>query len=56
MWLITEDVIYNIPPINTLYQGQYSEINKTENTPPFNEWWEQGKELVSDWNEIDKAH
>lgn len=54
-WLITEDATYNLPAINSIYQNQFSEINKTENIPPFGDWWKLGKELVLDWNEIVKA-
>jgi hypothetical protein len=51
-WLISENVTYNIPPVNTIYKGQHSEINITPNSIPFQEWWESAKDIISDWNTI----
>ena len=38
-FIITKSVCYNDPPINSLLKGSYSEILKTPNRPPFDEWW-----------------
>jgi len=51
-WIISKDICYNIPPINTIYQGQYAEIKKTENIPPFNDWWLKGLDILKDWQTI----
>jgi hypothetical protein len=37
---------WNMPPINTLLKGDYSQINETE-PPPFEEWWAAGTDLFS---------
>lgn len=54
-WIISKNFCYDIPPINSLYQGQYSEIKKTINRPPFEEWWEKGLDIIQDWNKIENA-
>jgi hypothetical protein len=38
---------WNMPPINTLMKGDYSEISETPNRPPFEDWWSEGTDLVS---------
>lgn len=53
-WLISKKIIYNIPPVNTIYRGQFSEFKKTENEPPFEDWWAKGLDLVKQWQEINK--
>jgi hypothetical protein len=30
---------YNVPPVNNLFQGQYSEILPSSDKPPVDEWW-----------------
>ena len=37
---------WNMPPINTLSKGDFSQINETE-PPPFEEWWAAGADLFS---------
>lgn len=36
---------WNLPPINTLLKGDYSEISETPNRPPFDEWWSAAEPL-----------
>ena len=38
---------WNMPPINTLLKGDYSEISETPQPPPFEEWWAAGMDLFS---------
>jgi len=38
---------WNMPPINTLLKGDYSEISETTQPPPFDEWWAAGTDLFS---------
>lgn len=45
-WLISDNVCYNLPSTDTIARGQYSEIKKTNNIPPFEDWWKKAKELV----------
>ena len=51
-WIISKDIVLNLPPINSIYKGQYSEIKKTEQIPPFNDWWGRGKDIIEDWQII----
>lgn len=37
--IVTESACYNVPSIDTVVRGQYSEILETPNRPPFEEWW-----------------
>ena len=40
-FIISKNRCYNVPPINSLLRGQYSEISQTPNEPPFKQWWEK---------------
>jgi hypothetical protein len=53
-WIISQNDCYNVPPVNSIYMGQYSEIVKTSNRPPFNDWWDKGLDIVNNWNELTK--
>lgn len=53
-WIISKNSVFNIPPIDTIFQGQYSEMKKTDNRPPFAEWWSYGIDIVDNWQEIMK--
>jgi hypothetical protein len=46
-FLLERSRAWNMPPINTLLKGDYSEISETPNRPPFDEWWAQGSDLLS---------
>ena len=37
-WIISENLCYNMPSTDTVARGQYSEVKRTANFPPFNEW------------------
>lgn len=54
-WIISNNVTYNVPPINSIYKGQFSEINITDKQPPFEKWWISATELFSGWNKIQDA-
>lgn len=54
-WIISENVCYNLPPINTIYQGQYAEIKITKNVPPFDNWWSKSYDILVEWQEIQKC-
>lgn len=34
---------YNVPPINTLFKGDYSEILPVAARPPVEDWWDRGR-------------
>jgi hypothetical protein len=51
-WIVSKNSVFNIPPVDTIFQGQYSEMKKTENRPPFEEWWLNGLDIIAQWQEI----
>lgn len=53
-WLLSENQSYNIPSINTIGRGQYTEISESSTRPPFKDWWNKGHNILEDWNEIQK--
>lgn len=38
-WLLDDKSRYNVPPVNTLYKSDYSEILQTQAAPPVADWW-----------------
>ena len=36
---------WNVPPVNTLHKGDYSEATRTPTRPPFERWWSIGVPL-----------
>lgn len=42
-WIISENLCYNMPSTDTVARGQYSEVKRTMNFPPFIEWWDRSK-------------
>ncbi len=40
-FIMSKNRCYNVPPLNSLLRGQYSEISLTPNEPPFMNWWQQ---------------
>ncbi|MDH5718728.1 MAG: DUF262 domain-containing protein [Spirochaetia bacterium] len=54
-WILSSNINFNIPSINTIDRGQFSEIKETQNRPPFELWWDNSKKLVEDWSEIEKS-
>jgi len=51
-WIISKNCCFNVPSTDTILRGQYSEIKKTSNKPPFMEWWKKSKDIITDWNEM----
>lgn len=54
-YLITETDCYNIPSVNTIGRGQYAEISRVDSKPEFEQWWEEGYDILSEWNDIQKV-
>ncbi|MFX1238579.1 MAG: hypothetical protein ACFE8P_12770, partial [Promethearchaeota archaeon] len=52
-WFITKGKCFNIPPLNSLLQGQHCEIFETDSMPPFVKLWNQSKNIISEWNIIE---
>jgi len=44
-WIISENMCYNMPSTDTIARGQYSEVKRTANFPPFDEWWEKSTDI-----------
>lgn len=44
-WIISENLCYNMPSTDTVARGQYSEVKRTANLPPFDEWWNKSKDI-----------
>jgi len=44
-WLVDDDGAYNMPPVNTLFKGDYSEMLPTDARPPLDEWWSRSAPL-----------
>jgi hypothetical protein len=38
-WLADDRVAWNVPPVNTLFKNDYSEIYPTSERPPLESWW-----------------
>jgi hypothetical protein len=38
---------WNVPPVNTLFKGDYSEASRTPKPPPFERWWKLGDPLAT---------
>ena len=51
-WIISKDNSFNIPSPDVVARGQYSEVKRTENRPPFDDWWDMSLDLIDDWNRI----
>jgi len=42
-WIISKNFCYNMPSTDTIARGQFSEVKRTENRPPFKKWWQKSK-------------
>lgn len=38
-WLADDRVAWNVPPVNTLFKNDYSEIYPASERPPLDDWW-----------------
>ncbi len=39
-FIIGANVVYNVPPVNTIFEGSYSEAIESDTRPPFERWWQ----------------
>lgn len=51
-WLLSSNVNYNLMSGEIAKRGQFAEIKKTENRPPFEDWWQISLDIISDWNDV----
>jgi hypothetical protein len=35
-------------------RGQYAEIKATQNRPPFEEWWQNSLDIISQWFNVSR--
>lgn len=40
-WLVDASKVFNLPPVNSLFANQYSEILASDERPPVDEWWDR---------------
>lgn len=41
-WLIDDTGAWNLPPVNSLFKNDYSEMLPTDTRPPVEDWWNRG--------------
>lgn len=51
-WLLSSNVNYNLLSGEIAKRGQFAEIKKTENRPPFEVWWHNSLDVISNWNDV----
>ena len=53
-FILSENVKYNVPSFTTVTKGRFSEIKKTTNSIPFEEYWNQKDsiDIINNWIEI----
>lgn len=44
-WIISKNLCHNVPSTDTIVRGQYSEVKRTTNVPPFDEWWDKSEDI-----------
>jgi hypothetical protein len=50
------ELLIQLPPLNSLKGNQWDSIfTKVKTVPPFDAFWEKGKDMLKDWSEIDQA-
>jgi len=53
-WILSNSHTWNVPPLNSIFQNQEAEIVKTDSEINFEEKWESGKDILKEWNEVQK--
>jgi len=54
-WLISKEICFNLPPVNSIYQGQYDEIVETNKPTGFSDWWKEAHNIETDWQKIEQS-
>ena len=44
-WIISKNFCYNMPSTDTIARGQFTEVKRTKNRPPFERWWQKSKDI-----------
>jgi hypothetical protein len=53
-WIISKNNCFNLPSSDVIARGQFSEVKSTSNKPPFEKWWDDSLDIITNWNEIEK--
>ncbi len=53
-FILGRNQAWNVPPVNTLHKGDYSELNRTRR-PPYETWWAKGVPLADWFNQQKQA-
>jgi len=53
-WIISKSSCYKVPPLNSIFQGQFDELVKIDTKPNFHDWWKNSLDLLADWSELQK--
>ncbi len=53
-WIVSKTKTFNLPSVDTIKRGQYSEITPTTNSPPFQDWWKESEDIMTAWNKINE--
>jgi len=40
-WLVDSSKVFNLPPVNSLFANQYSEVLASDERPPVDDWWDR---------------
>ena len=56
-FIISQQIVYNVPPVNSIFKGQLAEISLGSSSvpPQFEQFWAHGKEIQMAWGEIQQA-
>ena len=54
-WILSKYVNFNIPSPDVVLRGQYSEIKRTNSSFPFDNLWNKGLDIITNWNVIEKS-
>jgi hypothetical protein len=45
-YIISDGFQYNVPPVNSIFQGAYAEMLQSPNRPPFDDWFKGGVNIT----------
>ena len=51
-WLITKNDCFSFQSVDTVSRGSYDEIRGGASRPPFDEWYKNSFDIITDWNKI----
>ena len=51
-WIISNNKSYNLMSGDTARRKQYAELKPTDNHPPFEKWWDNSLNIITQWDDI----